>query len=327
MSEVQEKKKGKGLVILLLVFIGLFAGAAGIFAKIAFVDKAEEITTLERKSTTAEDRFKRLTSDVNRAEELLKTIDIAGLDTNLLGEGIAEIKALRAEKVAKINELKSQIDDLIATSDGQAKNFSQFKALYAKLKTEVYLLRSEVSKLKAKNQALISENAKLKEENEKLGTDLAGANKRNSELNDENSTLEGKVKVGKRLQTFDVIGEGVKVRRNGQEKSTSRARRADKIRVAFTIAKNELAESGNLDLYLRIFDPNDRVISDSGDEFQYKNEKLVFTTSETINYQNATTDVILYGEKPSGDTFEEGTYKLQVYTKADMIAVSTFNLK
>ena len=327
MSDSQEKKKGKGLIIILLVCIGVLTGAAGFLAKVAFVDKTDEIETLQRKSTSAEDRFKRLTSDVDKAKSLLSTIDISGLDSAALGDDIAAILEKRKESAAKIAELEGQIAELIAKSDGQAKNFTQFKALYAKLKTEVYLLRSEISKLKAKNQALISENARLKEQNKKLGTDLEGANQNIADLEDTKSTLEGKVALGKRLQTFEKMAEGVKVRRNGEEKSTNRARRADKIRVAFTIGKNEIADPGETDLYLRVIDPDDRVISEGGSEFNYKTEKLIYTSKETINYQNAATDVIMYAEKVGIKPFSEGLYKVQVYTGSDMILVETFTLK
>lgn len=326
MSETQEKKKGKGLIIILLVLIGLLTGGV-VYLFLETVKGDERESVLVRKNTTIENKFGILTKDVQKAEELLKTIDISGIDSNLLGEGIAEIQAYKKEKEASIADLKDKINQLLKESDGQAKNFSQFKALYAKLKTEVYLLRSEVSKLKAKNQALIAENAKLKEENAKLGSDLQGANKRNADLSDKNNSLEQQVNLGKRLTTFDVVGEAIKLRRNGAEKSTNRARRADKIRVAFTIAKNPLVEKGNLNLYLRVVDPNGRVMTDGGSEFNYKNEKLGYTAVETINYQNATTDVILYGEKFGLKTFEEGTYKVQVYTEKEMIAVSTFELR
>lgn len=326
MSEKEEKKNGKGLIIILLVLIGLLTGGV-VYLFIKSGQDGNQISLLERKSRTAEDKFNTLTKDVLKAEELLKTIDISGIDSNLLADGIAEIKAYKEEKEASIAELKDKINQLIAESDGQAKNFSQFKALYAKLKTEVYLLRSEVSKLKAKNQALIAENAKLKEENARLGTDLEGANQRNAELTDERNSLEKQVNLGKRLTTFDVIGEAIKLRRNGAEKSTNRARRADKIRVAFTIAKNPLVKPGNLNLYLRVIDPNDRVMTDGGSEFQYKNERLAYTAKETINYQNVSTDVILYGEKFGLKSFEEGNYKVQVYTDKEMIAVATFELR
>ncbi len=326
MSDLQQKKKGKGVLIILLVSIGLLSGAS-LFLGYTLKQELSNNEILQRKSTSAEDRFKRLTGDVAKAKSLLSTIDISGIDSVALGKDIEAILAKRKESAAKIATLENQIAELIEQSDGQANNFAQFKALYAKLKTEVYILRSEISKLKAKNQALISENAKLKEENKQLGTDLAGANENNAKLEGINNELEGKVAIGKRLQTFEKIAEGIKVRRNGEEKSTNRARRADKIRVAFTIGKNEIADAGELDLYLRVLDPNDRVISENGEEFNYKNEKIAFTSKESINYQNSATDVIIYAEKSGGQSFEEGLYKVQVYTRTDMILVETFTLK
>ena len=332
MSESTGEKKGKKLIIVLLVFIGILSGAAAFLAKVAFIDQSDQIETLQRKSTSAEDRFKRLTGDVNKAKELLKSIDLSGfendsINADILGADIEAVLAKRKESAEKIALLEGQIQELIAKSDGQAKNFSQFKALYAKLKTEVYLLRSEISKLKAKNQALISENARLKKENQQLGTDLKGANDNIAELEDVRNTLEGKVAIGKRLIAIDKNSEGVKVRRNGEEKSTNRARRADKIRIAFTIGKNELAEAGDLDLYLRVLDGDKRVISDAQNEFQYKNEKLIYTAKQTVNYQNRETDVILYAEKESGKTFSEGLYTVQVYTSKNMVLVDSFTLK
>ena len=326
MSDLQQKKNRKGVLIILLISIGILLGAAS-FLIYKWDQELSNNDILVRKANTAEDRFKRLTGEVSKAKSLLSTIDISGIDSVALGKDVEAILAKRKESAEKIAKLESQIAELIEQSDGQAKNFSQFKALYAKLKTEVYILRSEISKLKAKNQALISENAKLKEENQQLGTDLAGANENNVKLEGINTDLKGKVALGKRLQTFEKIAEGVKVRRNGEEKSTNRARRADKIRVAFTIGKNEIADAGNLELYLRVLDPNDRIISENGEEFNYKSEKIVYTSKESINYKNSSTDVIIYAEKSGGKSFEEGLYKVQVYTKTDMILVETFTLK
>jgi chromosome segregation ATPase len=326
MSDLQEKKKKKSVLTILFVSIGLLSGVA-LYLGYTLKQELNDNKILERRSTSAEDRFKRLTGDVEKAKSLLNTIDISGIDSIALGEDVEAILAKRKETVEKIATLEGQIADLIKQSDGQASNFSQFKALYAKLKTEVYLLRSEISKLKAKNQALISENAKLKDENQQLGSDLAGANENNQKLEGINNDLEGKVALGKRLQTFEKIAEGVKVRRNGEEKSTNRARRADKIRVAFTIGKNEIADAGEINLFLRVLDPNDRVISENGEEFNYKSEKITFTSKKTVNYQKSSKDVIMFAEKTGGDSFQEGLYKVQVYTKSDMILVETFSLK
>ncbi len=326
MSNTEQKKKSKSVLVILFLSIGLLSGVS-LFLGYTLKQELNDNEILERRSTSAEDRVKRLTGDIAKAKSLLSSIDISGIDSVALGKDVEAILVKRKESAEKIAKLESQIAELIDESDGQAKNFSQFKALYAKLKTEVYTLRSEISKLKARNQALISENAKLKEENQQLGTDLAGANENNAKLKGINTDLKGKVALGKRLQTFEKIAEGIKVRRNGEEKSTNRARRTDKIRVAFTIGKNEIADAGNLDLYLRVLDPNDKIISENGEEFNYKSERIVYTSKESINYQNSSTDVIIYAEKSGGKSFEEGLYKVQVYTKTDMILVETFTLK
>lgn len=331
MSEAQEEKKkgSKRVIIILLVFVGLLTGASAFLAKKAFLDNVQELETINRGKRTAEDRFSKLTSDVEKAEALLSSIGITDLDSsNALSGQVEEIKALRKEKEDKINNLKSQIEELISASGGKAKNFNQLKALYTKLKTEVYLLRSEVKKLKAKNQALIAENQRLKDENLQLGSDLKGERQTSAALALQRDGLQGKVNLGKRLITYDVVAEGIKIRRNGKEKPTTRASRADKIRVVFTIAKNEIAAAGQKDVYLRVVGPDDKIITDGGSNFEYKGKELGYTSKETIEYQNASTDVYMYATNLfGGQGFSKGDYKVEVYCENAMIGFSAVTLK
>ena len=330
MSEVKEEKKdNKKVIIILLVFVGLLTGASAFLAKKAFLDNVDEIETITRGKRSAEDRFSKLNGDIEKAEALLSSIGISDLDSNsVLTEEVEAIKALRKEKQDKISNLKAQIDELISASGGQAKNFNQLKALYTKLKTEVYLLRSEVKKLKAKNQALIAENRRLKNENKQLGSDLDGERKTSAALAQERDGLQGKVDIGKRLITYDVVAEGIKIRRNGKEKPTTRARRADKIRVVFTIAKNEITAGGEKDVYLRVVGPDDKVITDGGSNFEYKGEEMGYTSKETIEYQNASTDVYMYATNLfGGQGFSKGDYRVEVYCENTMIGFSAVTLK
>jgi len=251
------------------------------------------------------------------------------LDSNSVLNGqVEEIKILRKEKEDKINNLKNQIQELISSSGGKAKNFSQLKSLYTKLKTEVYLLRSEVKKLKAKNQALIAENQRLKDENLQLGTDLNGERKTSAALAAERDGLQGKVNLGKRLITYDVVAEGIKIRRNGKEKPTTRASRADKIRVIFTIAKNDVTSGGKKAVHLRVVGPDDKVITDGGSNFSYKGKELGYTSKETVDYQNTSTDVYMYATNIfGGQGFSKGDYKVEVYCENAMIGFSAVTLK
>ena len=128
MSDLQQKKKRKGVLIILLVSIGLLSGAS-LFLGYTLKQELSNNEILQRKSTSAEDRFKRLTGDVAKAKSLLSTIDISGIDSVALGKDIEAILAKRKESAAKIATLENQIAELIEQSDGQANNFAQFKAL------------------------------------------------------------------------------------------------------------------------------------------------------------------------------------------------------
>lgn len=329
MSDQEEKKKGKGLIIILFVLVGLLTAASGFLAKKAFIDDAEEIVNINRGKKSAEERFDKLNGDIKKAEELLKTIGISDIDSaSVLSGEVEEIKALRKEKEEHIASLKSQIQELISSTEGGAKNFKQLKALYSKLKTEVYLLRSSVKKLKAKNQALIAENQKLKDDVRRLGSDLDGERQTSAALAQERDGLQGKVNLGKRLVTFDVVAEGIKIRRNGREKPTTRARRADKIRVVFTIAKNEVIDAGEKNIYLRVVAPDDKPITDGGSNFDYKGNNMAYTSLSKIDYQNASTDVYMYAENLFGSQgFASGDYKVEVYCENTMIGYSALTLK
>jgi regulator of replication initiation timing len=330
MSEAQEeKKKGKRIILILLILVGLLSGGFLFLAKVAFLDNVDELETINRGKRSAEDRFAKLNGDIEKAEALLSSIGITDLDSNsVLTNEVQIIKALRKEKLDKISKLKSQIEELISASGGQAKNFSQLKAFYTKLKTEVYLLRSEVKKLKAKNQALIAENRRLKDENKQLGTDLNGERQTSAALAQERDGLQGKVNVGKRLITYDIVAEGIKIRRNGKEKPTTRASRADKIRVVFTIAKNEIAAGGTKDVFLRVVGPDDKVITDGGSNFEYKGKEMGYTSKEGIDYQNTSTDVYMYATNLfGGQGFSKGNYKIEVYCENVMIGFSAVTLK
>ena len=325
----EEKKKGKKVIIVLLLFVALLTGASGFLAKKVFIDNRNEIDTITRGKKSAQDRFNKLSGDIEKAEALLSSIGITDLDSNSVLTGEVEaIKALRLEKKEKINKLKAQIEELISISGGQAKNFSELKALYTKLKTDIYILRSDVKKLKAKNQLLIAENRRLKDENLQLGSDLDVERKTSAALTEERDGLQGKVNIGKRLMTYDVVAEGIKLRRNGKEKPTTRARRADKIRVVFTIAKNEIATTGDKSVYLRVVGPDDKVITDGGSNFNYKGQAMGYTAKEDINYQNTSKDVYMYATNLfGGKGFSKGDYKVEVYCENRMIGSSSVTLK
>ena len=58
--------------------------------------------------------------------------------------------------------------------------------------------------------------------------------------------------------------EAINLKRGGKkEVETSKARRADMLRVVFDIDENRIAESGNKEIFLRITSPDGRLLSNA----------------------------------------------------------------
>ena len=68
----------------------------------------------------------------------------------------------------------------------------------------------------------------------------------------QNTELATVVKDASALQTVGLVGMGVIERSSGKQIPTERARRSDKIKVCFTVAKNTIAEAGDKELYAQI---------------------------------------------------------------------------
>ena len=325
--EQKEKKNNKGFIIL-IILVGLLTIFSAFAGFKAFIDGPKKIESVTVERDTERTRADKLSQEIEKAEKMLQNLgfdDISDLDS-LEGEHLALRKEADAQ-AAKIKLLKSKIDDLIAASDGQANDLESFKNLYRKLKSEVWQLKSQIRDLKKRNQDLVAENAKLKEEKEKMGEELNKAKEQNNELSTKASSLEQKVALGARLQTYDMLAEGIRVRRNGSERATQRAGRAEKIRVAFTISKNDLTKAGRKTVYLRVIAPDGMTITDGGSDFEYEGKELAYTAADEMEYDNSKKDMVMYAKNFVSDEFKSGKYSVEVYCEGAKIGETSFEMK
>ena len=117
----------------------------------------------------------------------------------------------------------------------------------------------------------------------------------------------------------------------GKETSTDRADRAERIRIDFTVAANDLIEPGTKLFYVRIADPKRAIISKGkGDEysFQANGETLQFTELVRVNYDGKETPVRAYYVKSDNYQMMPGTYFIDVYEQGGkLIGQTTIDLK
>jgi len=179
---------------------------------------------------------------------------------------------------------------------------------------------------------LLAQNDSLRIENSYLATSLDSTRVRLEErtmftdsLLVQNTALAEVVENASALNTLDLKGSGVIERTSGKVIPTERASRADKIRVCFTVAKNNLAESGDQELYVQVIDPKSNTLG-LNEQVQFGEKTLNYSIISKFNYENANLNICEFISGKGGD-FQKGRYIVNVFNDKNLVSTSEFTLK
>lgn len=294
---MENKQSNSGLKAAVVILALLLLGSVGYIFKMTS-DNKKQVTEL----TTEKDK---LEADIktNIAElEKLKS------DNFLLNEDIQ----------AKINENKELLEKL-EKAEGDAATMARYKNEYFRLKREM--------------DNLIAENKLLKEQNVSLTSSLDSTNMVLDEsrrfadtLVMQNDNLTKTVEKGSTLSVLNLNVLAVKERNSGKQIETDKASRADKLKVSFLIAENQIAKSGDRKYYVQIIDSKNNILGEK-ETISLGGEGMSLTYSfiTTVKYENKTVQV---NEEVSGKDFEAGTYFVNVFNdKGVNVSKTSFNLR
>jgi DNA repair exonuclease SbcCD ATPase subunit len=312
--EEQEKaeKKGGALVIVLFVIIGILAGLSGYLAFQLNEQKDLSSQLLSERERAAKD------IDEYRLQLELLTTKYDSLIN--IHEGL---RLELEEERSKVIKLMSEYDALKSSGAvGFGGSGSQnMRSRLEELQQRYDESESIIQQLKAKNQELTAENFKNQRKLEEVSTE-------NTKLAEDNTKLNKIAEVAKRLKTYEIYADAVRLTSGGKkEKQTDKAKKADRIRVCFTVLENIIADKGEKSLYVVIKTPAGTTYSDgdrskitllSGDEIAYSVKKDIF-------YDNKNMQLCMNWELK--DKAEPGTYKVELYAEGVQIGKESFDLK
>lgn len=299
MAEKVESKKRSNIVILVVAFIAILVIVNGVKF---YLDEQEK-------------------KELNYELEIQK----------------AELERISSElelKIQQIEELGGEVDDLIAIKDSlsQEREFWQanrranrtlIRNLSDKVEgyEELLLVKDkEIEKLAALNEQLMSENTELKTTQRKMA-------QTQRVLAEEKEELEEKVTIASRLQAENI--QIVALNPRGKEsESPFRARRIDKIKVEFNIAKNDVAPIEGKNILIRIIDSNDQVLFDvarGSGTFMIDDKEEFYTANQEILFDNS--QQLLTFEYDKGSRYEPGEYTMEVYTEGYLMGTGKFVVK
>lgn len=262
----------------------------------------------------------KLSSDTDKVQTVLKTTETEKESV------LKDLEQLKTTYDAAIAENTSMSDELIQERDKVVSLMTEVK----KSKGDVSAFKNQLNFLQNKMKAMMAENDGLKKQNTKLTTQrdstavvLTESKKNNEALVGQNSELAKVVEKGSKLTVLNIQSSAYRVKSSGKEIETDKARRANMLRISFTIAGNEIAQSGDKTYYVQVIDSKNNVLGEKKNE-TFDGKDLTYSFTSTVKYENKTVQV---SENLPGKDFAKGTYYVNVFDKGELASKSSFTLK
>lgn len=295
--ENKAKSSSTALKVILGIVIALFLGTA-IYTYTLYNEGVQT-----KKDLTEEKA--RVLEDLN---------NMAAKYDNAIGEN-----QVANEKLIEARERITGLIDSLKVSDNNVKSLWRYKKKYMALQDEM--------------DGLLAENDSLKVENKFLATSLDSTKVQleertvfNDSLLAQNTELAEIVENAAVLSTVGLKGFGVIERSSGKLIPTERARRADKLRVCYTVAKNSLVSTGDKIFYIQVIDPNDNVLG-LNSQVQFEEKSLNYSLISSFNYEDSNLDVCEFIAKKGKENFAKGRYVVNVFGEGELVSNSEFTLK
>ncbi|MFC0776204.1 hypothetical protein [Terrimonas alba] len=291
----------------------LAAGLLGTWGYLLY-DKNKTGETIQVAQTQSEnymtqrDSLKLLYDDAE-----MRLDSITGANNNLQGEKSTLQKQIDANKA----EIRRILNDKNAT----AADLKRAKAMIADLNNQIASLEAEVSRLTGENQELTANNTQLTSEKQVLEQNLQTSSA-------EKEALTQVVDVGSTFSASNIQITPVNEKKSGKEKTTSTAKKVDKLVVSFDI-ENRIARSGPADMYIMVTAPDGKVVTStelgSSTLTTRTDGEREFTTKVPVEYEQGTRKAVSFPIRQ--EDFQRGDYKIEVYHNGFKIGEGVRTLK
>jgi peptidoglycan hydrolase CwlO-like protein len=304
-SEPAKSRNNKNLIIGILA-----AGLLGTWGYFLYdKNQSGEKITQQQSQINALDSSK---TDIQREfDNALARLDsVTGFNNNLQGQLTDRQKEIDAKK----SEIRRILNDKNATQSQLAKA----RKMISELNDKITGLETEVARLTGENQELVTANTSLKTEKASLETNLATTVT-------EKQDLEKTVDVGSTFSASNIQVVPVNERKSGKEKTTTTAKKVDKLVVSFDV-ENRIAKSGPADMYLIVTAPDGKVISETGNLLNTRADgEKSFTAKIPVNYEQGTRKSVQFPIQQND--FATGNYKIEIYHNGFKIGEGVRSLK
>ena len=272
----------------------------------------------------------KISSDAeNETTELKTELKTTATEKDSVMKDLQDLKttydAAIAENTSMSDELLKERDKVVSLMS----DLSKSKGDISKYKTQFIALQSNMKVLIAENDGLKKQNTKLTVQRDSTRVVLVEAKINNEALASKNEDLSKTIEKAAKLSVLNLNTSAYIVREPGLLRSTEKqvetdkASKADRLKISFTIAENQIAKSGDKTYYVQVIDSKNNVLGDKKTQ-NFGDKSLSYSFATTVKYENKTVNV---SENLAGKDFAKGTYFVNVFDKDVLVSKSSFDLK
>jgi hypothetical protein len=306
----EPKKDNRGLIYGVLV-----AALLGTWGYIIY-DKSKTDELIQSKDV----QYASLDSSRNMVQQeyenaLLRLDELSGQNTHL--------DSLIRSRDTELSTVKQRISQLVRKQNASTADLTEARRLIEQLNGKIDGYIEEIERLQGENLVLKQDKRRLTTEKEDLEQSL-------NSTQSARQAAEEKVDVASTLHASNFSIVAVNERNNGKERTTSAARRADKFRISFELDENRVAPSGEKDLYIIVFDPAGKLVSEQGlpsGNFKTRQDgEKQYSNRVTVTYEQGQAKLVSFDLRQA-DKYQKGDYKVEVYHNGFKIGENTVQLK
>jgi len=235
----------------------------------------------------------------------------------------AGLDSIVKKRNTELDIIKGKFKSLVGKQNATASELAEAKRLVEELNGRIDEYVTEIERLQTENKQLTVDKENLTTENSNLNSTLASTEAAKKDA-------ENKVDVGSTLHAsaFSIIP--INEKNSGKEKSTSSAKRADKLRISFNLDENRIATSGPKQLFIIAKDPSGKVIKEealaSGAINTRQDGQVDFTTKIDVEYKQGEAKNISFDLRQT-EKYVKGNYAVVVYQNGFKIGEGIATLK
>lgn len=251
----------------------------------------------------------------NSRNELQSEYDAARARLDNLISQNSRMDSLVKSKDKEIADMKNRISGILSNKNATAAELAEARRLIEQLKASTESYVQTIERLEGEKLVITGERDYARKERDSVVV--------------VKDSLGKKVDLGSVLHASNIKLSPINVRKNGKEEVTSKAKRADMMRVSFDV-DNRIATTGDKEIFVAITAPDGSPLAvealGSGRFTLEDGTEKLYTVKKLVSYTTGTSQSVSMDWKQNSD-FKPGDYTVEIYQDGFKIGSGKVNLK